>query len=295
MDFHDRLFVSTVGPLVVAGFLAMTCWIAMHRNSESGDIAAAEKIRHKHQTALPLLTFLVFEVYAAIMIVVHPVGIPLAYAALLCQRRHVLADAGTDKTVAQSISSLWAPYRSERFYFEVIECGRRVMLTGVVVFIFPNDAAQIAITMLIALSFLIVFEMLSPYTSEPDMCLSRGDHVIVPLSMFDLLLLKVDVSGESEQSQTAFAAVLVAGHVLMILAIIVEVVGVCCASGTKRVVGAAASTENVPGLTPRAGSDDVLAFESAPASWPPSMRERSVSEEPGPTRRVAGTVIAVGR
>ncbi|CAN0490332.1 unnamed protein product [Ectocarpus sp. 12 AP-2014] len=212
------------------------------------------------------------------MIVVYPVGIPLLYAALLFQRRHVLADAGADKTVAQSISSLWGPHRPQRFYYEVIECGRRVMLTGVVVFIFPNDAAQIAITKLIAFSFLVIFETLSPYTSEPDKWLSRGCHVIVFLSMFDLLLLKVDVSGEREQSQAAFAAVLVAGHILMILAIVVEVVGICCASGPKRVVRAAASTENVPGLRPRAGSDDVPAFESAAASWRPSMRERSVSE-----------------
>ena len=52
--------------------------------------------------------------------------------------------------VAQSISGLWEPYRSERFYYEVVECGRRIMLTGVVVLFFPDDAAQIAITMRIA-------------------------------------------------------------------------------------------------------------------------------------------------
>ncbi|CAN0098006.1 unnamed protein product [Ectocarpus sp. 8 AP-2014] len=61
MDFHDRFSVSTVGPLVVAGFFAMTYWIAMRRSSESGDTAVLEKIRHKHQTALLLLTFLVYS------------------------------------------------------------------------------------------------------------------------------------------------------------------------------------------------------------------------------------------
>ncbi|CAM9858548.1 unnamed protein product, partial [Ectocarpus sp. 12 AP-2014] len=248
IDFHARLLVSTIGPLVVAGFLAMTYLIAMRRQGASSDAAAVEKIRHKHQTALLLVTFLVyssvssmvfqtfacetldddieylradyrihctdakhkaFEVYAGIMASVYPVGIPLLYTALLFQHSDVLANADADKTVAQPIAGLWDSYRPERFYYEIVECGRRIMLTGVVVFIFPNDAAQIAITMLIAFFFFAVFEVLSPYKSESDTWLSRGGHVIVFLSMFDLLLLKVDVSGERDQSQAAFAGVLV--------------------------------------------------------------------------------------
>ncbi|CAN0280989.1 unnamed protein product, partial [Scytosiphon promiscuus] len=172
----------------------------------------------------------VMEAYAGLMILVYPVGIPLLYAVLLYQHRDVLSDAHADKTAAQSISSLWESYRPERFYYEVVECGRRIMLTGVVVFIFPNDAAQIAITMLISFFFFAVFDFLSPYTCESDMWLSRVGHVLVFLSMFDMLLLKVDVSSERDQSQAVFAAVLVAGHVLMVLAIVLEVIGICYAS-----------------------------------------------------------------
>lgn len=58
-----------------------------------------------------------FEVYAAFMVIVYPVGIPLLYAAvLLLQNRGVLADASADRTVAQSISGPWEPYRPERYY-----------------------------------------------------------------------------------------------------------------------------------------------------------------------------------
>lgn len=76
-----------------------------------------------------------FEVYAGIMVFVYPVGIPLLYAVLLFERRDVLADADEDKTVAQPIAGLWEAYRPERFYYEVGVCGRRIMLTGVVVFV----------------------------------------------------------------------------------------------------------------------------------------------------------------
>ncbi|CAN0412863.1 unnamed protein product, partial [Hapterophycus canaliculatus] len=163
------------------------------------------------------------EIYAGIMVLVYPLGIPLLYAVMLYQRRDVLSDAGGDQTTAQPISSLWEPYRPERFYYELVECARRIMLTGVVVFIFPNDAAQVAITMLIAFFFFAVFEVLPPYESESDVWLSRGGHIMVFLSMFDMLLLKVDVSHESDRSQAIFAGVLVAGHMLIVLAIVVEV------------------------------------------------------------------------
>ncbi|CAM9214260.1 unnamed protein product, partial [Hapterophycus canaliculatus] len=262
MDFHDRLLVSTLGPLAAVGVLAMTYRIAMHRSGAAGLTVVPDGIRHKHQTALLLLTFLVYssvsstvfhtfacetlddgieylradyrvhcsdakhkaiEIYAGIMVLVYPVGIPLLYAVMLYRCRGVLSDPDADKATAQPISYLWESYRPERFYYEVIECGRRIMLTSVVVFIFPNDAAQIAITMLIAFFFFAVFEALSPYESESDVWLSRGGHVIVFLSVFDMLLLKVDISNESDRSQAIYAGVLVSGHALIALAIVVEV------------------------------------------------------------------------
>ncbi|CAB1096488.1 unnamed protein product [Ectocarpus sp. CCAP 1310/34] len=333
IDFHDRLLLGTLGPLVAVGFLVMTYRVAVRRNGTAGGQTPADNTRHKHLSALLLLTFLIyssvsstvfqtfacetlddgieylrvdytihctdakhkaFEVYAGIMVVVYPVGIPLLYAILLFQRRDVLGDARADKTVAQPIAGLWEPYRPERFYYEVIECGRRIMLTGVVAFIFPNDAAQIAITMLVAFFFSLVFEVMSPYTSESDTWLSRGGHVIVFLSMFDALLLKVDVSSESEQSQDVFAGVFVAGHVLLILAIVVEVVGICLASGKKRGVEEAVPSEGLPVLRPRGGSDDVPVFESAPASWKTFVGQASVSEKPGPRRSASGAVVTMG-
>lgn len=158
------------------------------------------------------------------------------------------------------------------------------MLTGVVIFIFPNDAAQNAITILAALVFFSVFEMLSPYKSASDMWLSRGGHVTVFLSMFHWLLLKVDVSGERDESQ----AVLVAGHVMMALAIVVEVAGICYASRRNRAVEQKAVLPERVG-----GSDDVPFFERAPPSWKSFMRRDSVSEKAGPNRSVA--VVVTGR
>ncbi|CAN0427320.1 unnamed protein product, partial [Hapterophycus canaliculatus] len=122
MDFHDRLLVSTLGPLAAVAILATTYRISMHKSGATDDTTLADSIRHKHQTALLLLTFLVYssvsstvfqtfacetlddgieylradyrihcsdakheaiEIYAGIMILVYPLGIPLLYAVML--------------------------------------------------------------------------------------------------------------------------------------------------------------------------------------------------------------------
>lgn len=102
------------------------------------------------------------------------------------------------------------------------------------------------------------------------------------------------MSDERDQSQAAFAGVLVAGHVLIVLAIVVEVVGICLLP-RGNVAQDEASLERLPG--PSAGSDQPPAFASARGlSWKSFMRQVTVSEEPGPSRSVSGTgATAVGR
>ncbi|CAN0520317.1 unnamed protein product, partial [Scytosiphon promiscuus] len=117
---------------------------------------------------------------------------------------------------ANTISALWGPYKPTRFYYEVIECGRRVLLAGVVVFIYPNTAAQVAVALMMAVFFVFLSEGLAPYESRWDAWLSRTGHAIVFTSMYVALLLKVDVSHERASSQSVFEVVLVSAHVCMI-------------------------------------------------------------------------------
>lgn len=61
---------------------------------------------------------------------------------------------------------LWKPYKPSVFYYELIECARRILLARVVVFIYPNSAAQIAITLIMAFAFALLSEGLAPYASR---------------------------------------------------------------------------------------------------------------------------------
>lgn len=167
------------------------------------------------------------QLYATVMIFVYPVGIPALYAFLLCANRGAIKDGhrrenGELSIYVEVMADLWKPYTPERFYYEVVECARRIALTGIIVFIYPNTAAQVAVTLALAFIFFVVSESMAPYASNADAWMSRVGHIVVFFSMFQALLLKVDVSNERSESQEVFGGVLLAANLCMVVAFIVE-------------------------------------------------------------------------
>lgn len=261
VDYHDRLLLSTILPIVViivlGGTYAVT--ISWHRGSEQ----ARHNIRRKHMSIVLLVTFLVYasvsslafqmfdcdylddgkyylradyriscdstkhqrlQMYAGVMIALYPIGIPVLYAVLLFRERRILADGDrriNDPSV-QSTSDLWKPYKPSCFFYEIVECGRRILLTSVGLVIDDEAAAKIAVTFMVSLLFVFVSEGLAPYESRTDTWISRAGHAVTCTSIFFALLLEVDISQENQASQRAFEVVLVTAHIFMILAVIIE-------------------------------------------------------------------------
>lgn len=102
----------------------------------------------------------------------------------------------------------------------MVECFRRVALTGLAVFVYPDSSAQIAIVLLLATVFMVVSEVLSPFSCPVEMWLYRTGHYVVFASMFLALLLRVDISNERERSQEMFSGVIVLAHVAMVLVVV---------------------------------------------------------------------------
>ena len=263
------MLVSTLGPITVMIMIWGTYTVAVVRHSESEE--ALQHIRHKYMSAVILVTFLVYssvgsavlqmfdcehlddgnnylradytilcdslkhralQVYAGVMVIIYPVGIPALYSLLLFRNRSVLTDEhrrGSDVYV-QSTSSLWKPYKPSRFYFEVVECARRILLTGVAMLSENDTAAKVAATLMIAVIFMVVVEVLAPYESQLDVWISRAGHGVVCTSMYFALLLKVDVSNERQDSQRAFEGILVTTHVGMIFTVLIEIIVIAWSS-----------------------------------------------------------------
>ena len=266
VDFHDRLLVSTICPLIALMFLGGTYSAAARANR--GNSQVLQVIWNKHVSVVLLLTFLVyssvssvvfqtfaceelddgrvylradyriecdsprhkgFQAYAGIMAVLYAFGIPAFYSALLLRDRHVLRldPAGReDPARVTSTSQLWKHYKPSAFYYEVIECARRLSLAGLVVFVYPNTASQIAITLMLTFLFAVLSEAFAPYASRWDAWTSRMSHAVIFMSVYVALLLKVDVSDEQGSSQKVFEAVLVFAHVCMVLTIVLETIAI---------------------------------------------------------------------
>ena len=264
IDFHGRLLWTTIPPIVIMGFLGGMYAVAVYRIRQTPETDLSN-VRQKHVSMALLVTFLVyssvssvvfqtftceglddgkrylradytiecdspkhraFQIYASLMMLVYPLGIPAMYTIVLFNNRRMLRDENgrEESLVARSTSGLWKPYKPERYYYEVVECSRRILLAGVVVFIYPNSVSQIAVAVVIAVVFVFVSEALTPFNSPWDAWISRLGHAIIFVSMYLALLLKVDVSGENDYSQKAFEVTLVAAHGCMVLLVILETV-----------------------------------------------------------------------
>lgn len=269
-NFYGRLFFATIGPLVVFGALAGTYAVSKSRNRHSP--AGMQAAKSKHLSIALFISFVVYSsvsfnifqtfvcetlddgvkylradysltcstgvhtammVYAGLMILVYPVGIPAVYTWWLFSNRHDLVRVGTPGNRLegppmldhlQPMRDLWSSYKPRRYYFEVLECGRRIALTGLAAFLWPDSAAQVAIEVVLAAIFMAVSDVLSPFADPFDGWLYRTGAWIIFFSMYLALLLKVDASDEDSQSQAAFAKVLIAAHVGMVLVVLVQAV-----------------------------------------------------------------------
>lgn len=169
-----------------------------------------------------------WEVYAGFMILVYPLGIPAVFAWLLVSNRHDIAKVGAgDRSARQRLQpmrDLWEPYKPRRYYFEVVECGRRIALTGLGAFLSPGSSAQVALEVVFAAVFIAASEMLSPFADPMDAWLYRSGTWVVFFSMYLALLLKVDASDEDSQSQDIFAKILITANAGLVLAVLVQAV-----------------------------------------------------------------------
>ena len=265
IDFHDRLLFATIGPIAIIMLLGMTYYIAARRNRQSEEAIQNVQHKHLSAVLLltffvysnvSSILFQTFycehledelfylradyriecdstkherlQVYAAIMIIIYTLGIPALYATLFFKNREILKSDETSRNNCSRVlptSSLWKPYKPAMIYFEVIECARRALLVGVVVFFNPDTSSQIAVTLVLAFTFVVLSEGLDPYASKWDTWLSRTGHAVVFVSVYVALLLEFDVSSIS---QKAFDVILILFNACMIAAVIIESFVMAC-------------------------------------------------------------------
>jgi hypothetical protein len=174
-----------------------------------------------------------FKVYAGIMVIIYPLGIPALYAWLLWINKHKLTimhespmrmlSRHRDVSLRPT-RFLWKTYTPNMYYWEVVECMRRLLLTGAIVFIAPGTSAQAAIACVLAVISMAVALYCHPHADRLDANIYTTGAMIVFLSMFLSLAINSDISTEDHQSQKAFAIVLVILNIALLSAAFVQIV-----------------------------------------------------------------------
>lgn len=78
------------------------------------------------------------------------------------------------------------------YFYEVVECGRRMLLTGVLIFIAPQSPTQTSMACIFAFASLLGFELMRPHLDPADSWLYR----MVSRGSLSILVLWDCCSGE---------------------------------------------------------------------------------------------------
>jgi hypothetical protein len=194
-------------------------------------------------------------VYAGIMVVVYPVGIPLMYACVLYRERKLVPNTLSPPTYpanAKEYSSeqaattefLWEPYHHRLFWWEICECLRRLLLTGnngkvvhflmhtlanivtlslssgLLAFILPNSAGQSAVACALAFFTILVYEFMQPHKLTGEAMTYTLGAAIVFVTMFTTLLTQVKYT--DDQSGHVISILLIAMNLLLALMALTE-------------------------------------------------------------------------
>lgn len=261
-DFYDHLVFFTILPLLFLVMLAGNYLVATKRNRASE--STMRSIMHKHQAVAIYVAFIVYspvsyrifqtfacddlddgstylradysitcsdprhdwyKAYALIMIGVYPIGIVAVFAGVLRYHRHDLVKPDREALVhLKPFSGMWAAYRPSRYYFEVVECGRRIGLTSLATFVVPGSREQLAIALLFATGSVFISEVISPFEKKEDMNLYRWGNGIVVASMYVAFLLKVDVAHEETPAMLTFSGVVIAANMFMVITVFLETI-----------------------------------------------------------------------
>ena len=259
--FYDSLLLATITPLVILLVLIGGYYVARKKYSSSNSRMLI--VRDQHLAAALFVVFFVYSsvsstifqtfrcdtlddgikylqadyrltcstaehtaytVYASLMLIVYPFGIPAFFCWWLRRNseylqmpdRHTMANL-------QPFYSIWGTYKPSRYYYEVVECSRRITLSAASVYFIPNSVDQIAIVLSLAFVFLFVSETMSPFEETEDMNLYRWGNGVILASLYVALLMKANSSVEEESGRmSVLGGVLITANVFMIIVILVE-------------------------------------------------------------------------
>ena len=86
-------------------------------------------------------------------------------------------------------SSLFGAYKPEFWYWECVECMRRLSLTGLLVFMYPGSEKQVLLAMLISYFWMVIYSNVQPYLDSSYSFFMMASQWGVLLQLYGIFLI----------------------------------------------------------------------------------------------------------
>lgn len=187
-----------------------------------------------------------YVIYSIFMILIYPIGVPALYFTLLYMNhdqvnpptrlvvrdseRHLVSNViiQQEKIKLRNsyheifiISFLYIAYEPRRWYFEILDCFRRLMMTAVPVLIMRGAITQIIIVLLVSLSCIAAYMELKPYTTKSDNTVAVFSQWAITLTLIVAILLRIDEGTGLNRQTLGIIAILINSTVFVITVLLI--------------------------------------------------------------------------
>merc|ERR1712070_1162148 len=145
--------------------------------------------------------YLVLKLVAIVGTFLYPIGVPVFFVLLLWRERKHLHDSVNQK----KYGFLFGDYVAVYFLWEVWDLGRKLMLSGLLIFFKRGSVSQLLVAMVIALFALELQLRLMPYKSFMANIIQVAAFNAILLNLVGAMLLKVDDSAMVDGLGASFA------------------------------------------------------------------------------------------
>ena len=159
----------------------------------------------------------VYFTAGAVFFCVYCIGVPLLFFGLLQMYRGELYNPITNKPLPRArdeVGSLYVAFEPEAYWWEIVEMLRKLVLCGLLQYIEPGSALQIAVALTISVVYGFFAAFASPFVDDMDdnvngLC----NLMVVGLGIFALLMKAgfADTPGYGEDTAGIFLIVIVYG------------------------------------------------------------------------------------
>ena len=163
------------------------------------------------------------------LLALWPTAAVALFAALLLTARGAIT-SGPPTELSAAIGVLHREYKTETFWWELVELGRRLMLNGLLIAAVDEDHASLRLVLanFIALGYLSLLMSAAPYRRDDDNALASFGALALCASLLSAFFIKI--AGELDDARALLGTNSTYGFALMMLAVVLTLLGTSVAA-----------------------------------------------------------------